>query len=1131
MPGMSSRASLEIGDWLRRLGLARYEAAFRKNEIDLEVLPKLTAEDLKDLGVGSVGDRRKLLAAIADLSGPSAAPPPGQRPAPAPEASGAERRQLTVMVCDLVASTALSAKLDPEDMRTVIAAYDQCCAEAIARHRGFVAKYLGDGVLAYFGYPQAHEHDPELAVEAGLAIVQAVPKLETPAGSPLHVRVGIATGIVVVGDLLGSGASEELGVVGATPNLAARLQGMAEPDTVVIADDTRRLLGALYDLKDLGAVDLKGIAGPTQAWSVVGQGSVENRFEALRGAKLTVFVGRGLETERLLRSWARAKAGEGQVVVLSGEAGVGKSRLVAEFLRSIADEPHVRMRYYCSPQRRDSALYPIIGWIKRAAGWLRDDDQKARLDKLDALLAQSATSPEDSGLFADLLSLPDDGRYPPLDLPPPQRRERLLKAVEGRMEALARDRPLLIVVEDAHWADPTTLELIGRLVDGIESLHALLLVICRPEFEAPWIGKDHVTALAVHRLPSRQISILIDDVAGDARLPADARQEIARRADGVPLFAEEMTKAVLEAQGDGAGKTGAATASPALAVPASLQASLTARLDRLGHAKEVAQVAAAIGRELSHALLASVADGPAPDLEAALQRLIQAGLLFRQGTPPQATYIFRHALLQDLAYGALLREKRRALHARIVDALEGHFPDVADSEPEVLARHCAEAGLPEKAAALWGKAGRRSLKRSALLEAESHFSRALAEIAAQSSTPALRREEITCQIGLASTLLLRRGYTSAEARAALSKTLALIRQADALGEPVDDPLALFTTLHGFWVASVVSSSGDATQELAAQCLALAKRAGAKGELIAGHRAVGLTLLFSGDILASRAHFDQAIALYSPARDQQATRYGGDHWSSALSGRAAALWVLGYPAASQADTAEAIRSAREFGHTLTQGNNLIFATWTEFGCGRYSVAKTHADEVVALADEKGEPFYKAFGLMMRGLVRAADGEVGIAIYQITSALTAYRSMGATLLTATVLSYLAKAHASLGQFDDAWRCISDAMQTLQTTKERWCEADILRIAGEIALQSPERDDAKAEAFFERALAVARRQQAKSWELRAATSLARLWRDQGRRAEARGLLAPVYGWFGEGFDTRDLEEAKALLNELGL
>ncbi len=1127
---MTPGASVDIGDWLRGLGLARYEAAFRENEIDIEVLPKLTAEDLKELGVGSVGHRRKLLASIGELSVPSIASPAGLRLAPTPEAAGADRRQLSVLVCDLVGSTALTARLDPEDMRGVIAAYNRCCAEAIERHGGFVAKYLGDGVLAYFGYPEAHEQDPELAVEAGLAIVKAVPTLETQAGSPLHVRVGIATGIVVVGDLVGSGESEERGVVGATPHLAARLQGIAEPDSVVIADGTRRLLGSLYDLEDLGAVELKGISGPTRAWAVEGPSSVENHFEALHGTKLTAFVGREDESELLLSHWERAKAGEGQVVLLSGEAGVGKSRLAAEFLKRIANEPQVRFRYYCSPQHCDSALYPVIGQMERLAEFTRDDTPRAKLDKLDAMLSQTATSPQDAALFADLLSLPNDGRYPALDMPPPQRRQRIMRALGRQIETLARERPVLMVLEDVHWADPTTLEVFGRLVDRIETLRALLLVIYRPEIEPSWVGRAHVTALAVHRLTSREIGAMIDDVAGDVRLPAPAREEIAHRADGVPLFAEEMTKAVLETQGDsGDGKNAAAVPPSALAVPASLQASLMARLDRLGPAKEVAQIAAAIGRESPHALLALVAEETESDLEVALERLVRAGLLFRQGKPPEATYLFKHALLQELAYGALLRERKRALHARIAEALEAHFHEIGENQPELLARHCAEAGFLDKAAALWGKAGRQSLKRSALVEAESHFSRALTEIAAQSSTPGLRREEIACQIGLASTLLLRRGYTSAEAKASLSRTLALIERADALGEPAEDPLALFTTLHGFWVASIVASSGDETRELAAQCLALAERAGAKGELIAGHRAVGQTLLFLGDFPASRIHFDKAIALFNPTEDQQATRYGGDHWSTALSGRGAALWVLGYPEAALADAAQSLQSAREFGHALTLANNLIFAAWIHLGCGRYAVAKEQAIEIDALADEKGQPFYKAFGLMMQGLVSTAEGEAENAVRRIASAIAAYRSSGATLLTANILSHLAKAHASLGQLEDAWRCVGDATTTLETTRERWCEADVLRIAGEIALEPSGRDAAKAEAFFDRALAVARRQQAKSWELRAATAKARLWRDQGRRAEARGLLAPVYGWFTEGFDTLDLTRAKAVLDDL--
>jgi tetratricopeptide (TPR) repeat protein len=873
--------------------------------------------------------------------------------------------------------------------------------------------------------------------------------------------------------------------------------------------------------------ELKGIPGATQAWAVLGASSVESRFEALHGGRLTAFVGRDVEIECLLGHWERAKAGEGQVVCVSGEAGVGKSRLTAEFLRRIVGETQVRYRYYCSPWRRASAVYPVIGQIERAAGFSRGDDQKTKLDKLDAFLAPTATSARDAALIADLMSLANDGRYPPLDMPPAQRRQGVMRALIGRIEAVAHRWPVVMVLEDAHWADPTTLELVDRLIFGIGTLRALLLVIYRPELNAPWIARDHVTTLALDRLTSREIRAMIGDVAGKLRLPASAQEEIVLRADGIPLFAEEMTKAVLETEGDGRSKMGDA-ATLTFGVPASLHASLMARLDRLGPAKEVAQIAAAIGRASPHALLAMVAEQPEPELDRALDRLVDAGLLLRQGSPPAATYQFKHALLQDLAYSALLRERRRVLHARIAEALEVRFPEVGENTPELLARHWAEAGFPEKAAALWGKAGRQSLKRSALGEAESHFSRALAEIAAAPPAPSLRREEIACQIGLAHAQLLRRGYTSPEAKASLSRTLELIEKAEAVGEPVKDPLALFTTLHGLWLASVAASSGTATQKLAAQCLALAESGKAKGEVIAGHHAVGLSLLFAGDVLGSRAHFDQAIALFNPAENHHATRYGGDHWSSALSGRGTALWLLGYADKAKEDLDRSLEFARNFGHPLALLNNLLFASWTHFHCGRYALAKAQAAEIRALAEEKGGPFYSAFGLMIGGLASTAGGEIEKGVEAVAASLAAYRAGGATLLAPDLLAHLARAQAKLGQFDRASRSIAEAIETMETSEERWCEADIFRIAGEIAVLA-QRDEARAEACFDRALAAAHCRQLKSWELRAALCKARLLRNQGRRAEGRALLASAYGSFTEGFDTLDLKEAKTLLDEL--
>jgi predicted ATPase len=548
------------------------------------------------------------------------------------------------------------------------------------------------------------------------------------------VRIGVATGLVVVGDLVGSGEAQERGVVGETPNLAARLQAMAEPNTVVIAEGTRRLLGELFELQDLGQKDLKGIAGQMRAWAALRARSVESRFEALRTSRLTALVGRKEETELLLRRWTKAKTGEGQVVLIAGEAGIGKSRLTATLMESLGGEPHTRLRYFCSPQHTDSAFYPIIGQMERAAGLAHDDGPRAKLDKLDALLAQTSTSKHDAALFAEMLSLPNDGRYPTLDLTPQQRRRRILEALISQLGALARQSPALMIFEDAHWTDPTSLEVFSRAVDRIGTLRILLIVTFRPEFDPPWIGRSHATAMTINRLTKREASAIIDGVVGTNLLPANIRQDIIERTDGIPLFVEEMTKAVLEAEDEGiARRTAARVPSPALAVPATLHASLMARLDRLGPAKEVAQIGAAMGREFSHALLASVVRKPQAELGSTLDRLIQAGLLFRQGVPPHATYLFKHALVQDAAYGTLLREPRRALHARIAETLESQFAEIAESQPELLAHHCSEAGMIEKAATLWGRAGQRSLDRSAAMEATVQLNRALTP--APDSTP------------------------------------------------------------------------------------------------------------------------------------------------------------------------------------------------------------------------------------------------------------------------------------------------------------------------------------------------------------------------------------------------------------
>jgi predicted ATPase/class 3 adenylate cyclase len=1033
------------------------------------------------------------------------------------------------MFSDLVGSTALSARLDPEDLREVISAYQKCVAETVRRFGGFVAKYMGDGVLVYFGYPQAHEDDAERAVRAGLELVAAVGGLKT--GTALQTRVGIATGLVVVGDLIGAGEAQERGIVGETPNLAARLQGIAEPNMVVIAEDTRKLLGNLFEFEDLGAKDLKGIAEPVRAWAALRASSVEGRFEALHAAGLTALVGREEELELLLRRWSRAKTGEGQVVLLSGEAGIGKSRLTAALLERLAGEPHTRLRYFCSPQHTDSAFYPLISQMERAAGLAHDDTPQTKLDKLDAVLAQSFTPRQDAALFAEMLSLPNDGRYPTLELAPQQRRQRTLEALTTQIEALTRQSPVLMIFDDAHWIDPTSLEALGRAVDRIRTLGVLLIVTYRPEFEPPWIGRPHVTALTLNRLGEREISAMIDGVVGNKLLRASIRQDIIERTDGIPLFVEEMTKALLEAESEGdARRTAAAVPSPALAVPASLHASLMARLDRLGPAKEVAQIGAAIGREFSHALLAAVVRKPEAEFNSALDRLIAAGLLFRQGVPPHATYLFKHALVQDAAYGTLLREPRRALHARLAETLESQFAAIAERQPELLARHCTEAGLIENAAGLWGKAGQRSLERSALVEAAEQLTRAVAQIAALPGTPTLRREQIKLQVALITPLIHVKGYAAPETKAATERARLLIEQAEALGEPPEDPLLLFSVLYSFWVANYVAFNGDAMRELAAQFLALAEKQGATVPLMVGHRLMGTSLMSTGDIAQGRTHYNQAIALYDPNEHRPlATRFGQDVGVAILSYRSRHLWLLGYPEAARRDTEHALKDAREIGQAATLMYALSHVPVTYILCGNNVAANARADEVVALADEKGALLWKAAGMMNQGCVLALTGKASEAVQMMTSGITAFRSTGATLWMPWYLSYLARAYAALDHFDDAWRCIGEATTAVETTKEKWCEAEIYRIGGEIELMSPEPDAAKAGAYFERALAVAREQQAKSWELRAAMSRARLLRDQGKRDAARDLLAPVYGWFTEGFDTLDLKQARALLDEL--
>jgi class 3 adenylate cyclase/predicted ATPase len=1053
---------------------------------------------------------------------------PGRTATGHDSALSAERRQLTIASCELLPG-AVAAAMDPEDLPEIIQSYHSCVVETIGRHNGLVARTYGNTAVVCFGYPEANEDDPERAVRAALELVTGVAALKTP--MPLQTRVGIATGLVIVTDRAEEGA-HECEIVGDPPNLAAHLQTIAKPGTVVIAENTRKLLGNLFELEDLGIKDLSGFAGPVHAWRPLRPSPAAGRFEAFHATGVTALVGREEELELLLRRWSKAKACEGQVMLLSGEAGIGKSRLTAALLEAIATEPHTRLRHFCSPQHTDSALFPTVGQIERAAGFTRDDTLQAKLDKLQALLAQSSTSVQDAALFAEILSLPNDGRYPVLELTPQQRRQRTLEALILQVATLSRQNPVLMICEDAQWIDPTSFELFSRVVDRIPTLRVLLIMTYRPEFQPPWLGRPYVTALNINRLTEREAGAMIDRIVGAKPPSAGIRKSIIERSDGIPLFVEEITKAVLEAESQSAAELGtAAIPSAAVAVPATLQASLMARLDRLGApAKELTQIGAAIGREFSHTLLASVVNKPEAELHPALDRIVAAGLLFGQGVPPHATYLFKHALVQDAAYNTLLREPRRALHAHIAEILERRFADIAENRPEILARHCAEAGLVAKAASLWGRAGQRSLERSALVEAVEQFTRGLDQIATLAGNPALRAQQIKLQVGLANALYHTKGFSAVETKAAFDQARAMIERAEALGEHGADPLVLYSILYGFFIAKFMPFDGEAARTLARQFLDLAQQQKATALIMIGHRLLGTTLLCLGKSAEGLKHLDRAFALYEPAAHRSlTTHFGHDVGVATLSLRSLALWLLGYPETALMEIDCAINAARETAHAPTLMFALGMTSFTQICCRNHARADVQIDECALLADEKSAPFWKALAIAHRGLVMVLTSNSAEAIQTISDGLTAYRSLGAKIWTTSWLSQLALSHANLEKFDDAWRCISEAISAVETTKERWWEPEVNRVAGEITLKSPQPDAAKAEAYFERALSVARQQQAKSWELRAAMSLARLWRSQGKVQEARELLAPVYGWFTEGFDTLDLREAKALLDAL--
>ena len=1106
-----------VGDWLRSLGFGQYEAVFRESEIDSEVLHEITDADLEKLGV-PLGHRKRLLKAISNLAPPGQPPPPRLAPILL-ETDAAERRQLTVMFCDLVGSTALSAKLDPEDLHGVIGAYHRCCAELVERNGGFVAKYMGDGVLAYFGYPEAHEDDAERAVRAGLAIVEAAPKLVTAAGSPLRVRVGIATGLVVVGDLIGAGEAQERGVVGETPNVAARLQGIAEAGGVVIADGTRRLLGGFFELSDLGLKELKGIAKSVRAWAALHEIRVESRFEALHPSGLAALVGREEESELLLRCWSRAKAGEGQVVLLSGEPGIGKSRLTAELEERLHDEPHIRLRHFCSLQNRDSALYPFIARLERAANFEREDDAAVRLDKLEAILAKSGeVNAERAGLFADLMGLAPEGRYPAPPGNPQQRRELTLAALVDELAMLSRQRPALFIFEDAHWSDSTSLELLDRVVDIAPHLAVLVIVAFRLEFSPPWVGQAHVTSLSLSRLARRETAALVERVIGGKSLPLGVLDRIIQHTDGVPLFIEELTKSLLE------GKLLREEAGGyALAIPSSLQDALMARLDRLSGAKLVAQTAAIIGREFSYELLRAVTSISEGDLCSALRRLVESELIFQRGDPPQACYRFKHALVQDAAYHSLLRANRRVQHRRVAEALEQQFPETVEKQPELLAHHYTEAGLAESALAYWRNAGQRAAKRAANVEAIDHLRRGLAMLEILPDRAAHSDEELALLLALGPALMSTRTTATPEIQQVYDHALRIARNLGKVAE-------LFATVWGSWMIAVTRGNQKAARACTAELFSIARKENDVGYLLQAHHCAWPAELLLGNLNSAHQHIDAGLSLYDKnAHRDHAVLYGGH--DPAVCGYltdALVLQALGQPDRSVAHLDMGLAFARELTHAPSILHALWFAAETYFLRRDPVVVATLAAEWLPKVSEFGSSLGVANAMMMNGWATATMGDVEAGLAELRNGLDRWRSTGSKIWGSIRLGRAAAAFIEAGDVTQGAALLTEAFQVMDGNGERWYEGELLRLQGVILMRNSSNGTAEAGACFERAVKVARSQGAHLFELRAAVGLSRLQCAPQERKRRTAMLGSIYGHFTEGFDTPDLKEARSLLDE---
>ena len=900
------------------------------------------------------------------------------------------------------------------------------------------------------------------------------------------------------------------------------MQVFAEPDTVVIAATTRRLTGDLFEYRDLGEVELKGISGPVSAWQALRPSAVASRFEALRGSALTPLVGRDEEIDLLLRRWARAKSGDGQVVLVSGEPGIGKSRVIAALAERLHNEPYLRLRYFCSPYHQDSALFPFVDQLGRAAAFAREDPPAVKLEKLEALLAGGVPTGEDVAFLADLLSLPASDRHPLPDLSPQLRKERTLEALIRQLEALARQQPVVMVFEDAHWIDPSSLELLDLTVERARTLSVLLIVTFRPEFQPPWTGRPQVTMLALNRLDLRHRMPLVAQIAGKV-LPDEVVDQIVDRTDGVPLFVEELTKSVLESGllREEADRYVLDRALPHFAIPTSLHDSLMARMDRLAPVRLVAQIGAAIGREFSYALLRAVSRLAENELQSALDRLVASELVFQRGTPPEAVYSFKHTLVQDAVHSSLLRSSRRQLHALIGDALETHFPELMDSQPGLLAQHYAEAGLVEKSVAFWGKAGHRSTARSAMAEAAAQLQKGLDQLALLPESPARQRQELEFYSLLGGALRFVKGLAAPETGHAYAR-------ARELWEQLGSPSEFLHVPYGQSRYHAARGELDRAQSLAEDLLRLSGERNDAGGLVLGHLSSGRNLLFSGGFTASRSHLEAGIALYDPISHRSLVQQATIHPQVvAQAYLGVVLFCLGFPNQALAQRSAAMTEGRRLAHPPS-----LAVAWHSSAVlvslvGDDDVPGEWADRVIAITTEQGFPRWNAVGTIFRGWAKIRNGDVVDGISLLRSGSIADRATGSESWVPYHIALLAKGYEAAGEIEEALTLLNDAFQIVERTGAHWFAAELHRHKGELLLRQGHSE--AAEKFYRKALGIAQEQDAKMWELRAATSLARLWSEQGRRAEARELLAPSYKWFTEGFNTTDLKEAKAPLDQL--